>query len=84
MDMNMDILIKLRIQLDYVTGKISAYCERKPIRYFLRFLQIAAIAFLIFDSYVYGVTTGETTLFSSITIVVVTSLMMRKKGVGRE
>ena len=76
----MDVLIKLKIQLDIVTGRISVFCMRKPVRYFLLTIKWGAIAFLVFDSYIYSITTGDTTLFSTLVVIVLTSIMTRNKS----
>lgn len=81
---NMDALIRLKIQFDLVTGRISEFCMRKPIRIFLKTLKWLAISFLVFDSYIYSVTTGNTTLFTTIVIVLSTSFLTRKKSCEEE
>ncbi|VVS96568.1 hypothetical protein MARINON1_60386 [Marinobacter salarius] len=83
MSKNMDVWIKLRIQFDTLTGSVSAFCMRKRVRYCLLTLKWAAIAFVLYDTFIYGINTGDTVIFSMIATAVVTSLLTRKKPVGR-
>lgn len=79
MQSNMDVLIKLKIQLDIATGRISAFCMRKPVRYFFHTLKWGAVLFLVFDTYIYSISTGDTALFSTMVVFVLSSLMTRNK-----
>lgn len=75
----MDVWIKLKIQLDTLTGSINAFCMRKRVRYCLLIVKWMAIAFVLYDTFIYGINTGDTVIFSMIVTAVVTSLLTRKK-----
>lgn len=79
----MDVWIRLKIWIDTLTWSISAFCMRKPVRYCLLTLKWVAIAFVLYDTFIYGINTGDTFIFSAIATAVITSLLTRKKPVIR-
>jgi len=75
----MDALIKLKIKLDYITGKISAFCMRKPIRFALITFQWLVLAFILFTFYFVGFGTDTPLVISVIFAGVLSKWLTRKK-----
>ena len=74
----MESLIKLKVKFDLLTHRISKYAERKQIKFTLKVIYWLVIAFIAYDFYKYGVSTGNSILLSTfITIVLIKHMKKR-------
>lgn len=74
----MESLIRLKVKLDLLTHRISKYAERKYIKFTLKVIYWFVVAFIAYDFYKYGVSTGNSILLSTfITILLIKHMKKR-------